>query len=301
MAPHLYLSLFLHAVLPPCSAIRVIGAGIGRTGTDSLREALETLGFGPTYHMKEVLGFGLHNYAYRAGHIHLWGRATKGAPDFSRIFFNYTSAVDAPSYNWYPELREAYPDAKVVLTVRSSGKVWWNSIRHAFCEFSHDATLLGWLRSTRFFRTLYPWQQKFMDLHHAMNRATARTFRNFSVLAKNKIKGLENFSLARVCTDEAFAIGYYESWNAMVKEMTPPDKLLVFEVGRAGWKELAGFLGVDVPKHSAKFVHANTQAEFKFVIGIHWVEVALVYALPFLALVLLSRLMLGKKSKKKEE
>jgi hypothetical protein len=91
--------------------LKVIGAGLGRTGTLSLKLALEELGFGPCYHMMEVIA----NPPY-AEH---WERAAQGEDiDWDEVFQGYNSAVDWPACDYWRELSAHYPRAKVILTVR---------------------------------------------------------------------------------------------------------------------------------------------------------------------------------------
>ncbi|HUZ63384.1 MAG TPA: sulfotransferase [Acetobacteraceae bacterium] len=103
-------------------ALAVIGAGLGRTGTMSLKLALEQLGFGPCYHMLEVL----QNPAF-AEH---WVRANAGLPmDWDAVFQGYRSAVDWPSCDYWRELAVHAPQAKVVLTVREP-QGWFTSTQN---------------------------------------------------------------------------------------------------------------------------------------------------------------------------
>lgn len=99
--------------------IRVFSAGFGRTGTLSLKLALEEIGFGPCHHMKEVIENG-------PAQIPLWNAAADGKPDFEAIFKGYTSAVDWPSAAFWREIAAAYPDAKVILSTRSA-ESWYSS------------------------------------------------------------------------------------------------------------------------------------------------------------------------------
>jgi hypothetical protein len=92
--------------------LRVIGAGIGRTGTYSLKLALNQLGLGPTHHMEEVL----HHMAVQ---VPLWTAAARGEADWGAIYDGYQSAVDWPTAGFFRELHAKYPSAKFVLTVRS--------------------------------------------------------------------------------------------------------------------------------------------------------------------------------------
>jgi len=99
-------------------ALEIIGAGFGRTGTMSLKLALEELGFGPCHHMKEVIS--------DPDQIQLWADAAAGKPDFDRIFAGFKSAVDWPSAAFWPDLAAAYPGAKVILSSRSA-ESWFSS------------------------------------------------------------------------------------------------------------------------------------------------------------------------------
>ena len=104
-------------------ALQVIGAGLGRTGTLSLKFALEQLGFGPCYHMMEVL-----MHPAREARIAQWNALTAGgAHDWERILDGYAAAVDWPTCNYYRELMTLYPDAKVILSRRSDAATWFDS------------------------------------------------------------------------------------------------------------------------------------------------------------------------------
>ncbi len=95
--------------------LKVIGAGFGRTGTASLKLALEQLGFGPCYHMSEVLA--------NAGHMDLWNAAAAGEPDWDAIFKDYASTTDFPASIYWRELANYYPDAKIILSLRDAERL----------------------------------------------------------------------------------------------------------------------------------------------------------------------------------
>jgi hypothetical protein len=119
-------------------AIKVIGAGFGRTGTDSLREALNMLGFGPTHHMLEVNASDEQKRLWRA-------HARGDSPGWDALFAGYNSCVDWPSAHYWRELIAVYPDAKVVLTYRSP-ESWWESFEKTIVrgiEKSTDMASLG--------------------------------------------------------------------------------------------------------------------------------------------------------------
>lgn len=92
-------------------AIHVIGAGLGRTGTYSLKLAINQIGFGPCHHMEEVL----HNMPVQ---VPLWAAANNDQADWDQIYDGYKSAVDWPTACFFRELAQAYPEAKFILTER---------------------------------------------------------------------------------------------------------------------------------------------------------------------------------------
>ena len=94
-------------------AIEVVGAGVGRTGTYSLKLALNQLGLGPCHHMEEVL-------LNQPAQVPLWAAAVKGRADWEAIYRGYASAVDWPTAGFFRELHTAYPEARFILTTRSA-------------------------------------------------------------------------------------------------------------------------------------------------------------------------------------
>lgn len=98
--------------------LKVIGSGLGRTGTKSLQTALNILGLGPCHHMVEV-------FAHPES-VPLWIAAGQGRPDWEAIFKGYNSAVDYPSSAYWRELAAFYPDAKVLHTTRDPDQ-WFTS------------------------------------------------------------------------------------------------------------------------------------------------------------------------------
>lgn len=101
-------------------ALEVIGLGVGRTGTYSLKLALEQLGFGPCHHMEEVDGSSSAQLAF-------WSDAAAGRPvDWQKAYSGYRSAVDWPTAAFCDELLVAYPRAKFLLTVRDRA-AWYES------------------------------------------------------------------------------------------------------------------------------------------------------------------------------
>ncbi len=101
--------------------LSVIGAGFGRTGTMSLKMALEKLGIGPCHHMTEIIPTDTKRVA-------LWVDADAGRPDWSKIFDGFVATVDWPSAAFVPELAAAFPEAKVILSSRTA-ESWSNSFQ----------------------------------------------------------------------------------------------------------------------------------------------------------------------------
>jgi hypothetical protein len=100
--------------------LRVVGAGLGRTGTNSLKLALEQLLDGPCYHMFEV-------FQRLDDHVPIWHAAVRGeAVDWDHLFDGYVAAVDWPASTFWAPLAERYPDALVLLSVRDA-ESWWRS------------------------------------------------------------------------------------------------------------------------------------------------------------------------------
>src|SRR5688572_13224161 len=99
--------------------LQVVGAGLGRTATKSLKIALEHVLAAPCYHMDEVFA--------HPGHIPAWHAAAQGRmPDWHTLLAGYHAVVDWPAAAFWPELSKAFPDALVLLSVRDP-QSWWQS------------------------------------------------------------------------------------------------------------------------------------------------------------------------------
>ncbi len=100
--------------------LQVIGAGLGRTGTLTLKTALELLGFGPCHHMVEVIA--------NPEQIPFWNRAAKGeAVDWDEVYGSYRATVDWPGCHFFAQLADSYPEAKVILSLRDPER-WFDSM-----------------------------------------------------------------------------------------------------------------------------------------------------------------------------
>jgi hypothetical protein len=110
--------------------LKVIGSGLGRTGTKSMQTALNMLGFGPCHHMVEVFA--------NPDSIPLWIEAGAGRPQWDTIFANFDSVVDYPGAAFWRELNAYYPHAKVVHTIRDPD-TWFDSTQATIFEPGRSA------------------------------------------------------------------------------------------------------------------------------------------------------------------
>jgi len=211
-------------------ALRIIGTGLARTGTMSLKGALEILTGKPCYHMYELF---LH-----PERLHLWEEAEeKQHTDWDTLFAGYGSAVDLPAAKYYSPLMEKYPDAKFVHTDRDPNS-WFESA--ASTIFSPTPPTIKELKLI--FGS--------MDSATKRNRLRAIRFASHSIregLFRGKTK------------DKKSTIDIYTEHNKNVKARIPSDKLLVFKI-EDGWDPLCNFLGLDVPLDD--FPHRNQKYSF---------------------------------------
>jgi len=116
-------------------ALKVIGAGVGRTATFSMKFALEHLGLGPCYHMSEVLAAARRN-------IPLWLDVVNGKPDWDAVFEGFQSTTDYPACTYWRELADYFPEAKVLLTVRDAN-TWFDSVSETIFSDRMQGSLAG--------------------------------------------------------------------------------------------------------------------------------------------------------------
>lgn len=171
-------------------SLKIIGSGFGRTGTKTVCDVLDTLGFGPVHHMTEVFG-----HPEQVPH---WKALVSGEPvDFEKLFEGYVSQVDWPGAWCWEQSMAAFPEAKVLHTERPEEE-WWNSF---------DATI-----------------RKRMTTTGIGNAAPHLTDLN-GVLKK----GFRKF-VASDPTDKASVLEAYRRNNEKVRDVVPADRLLVFNV-----------------------------------------------------------------------
>ncbi len=199
------------------SGLKVIGAGFGRTGTLSIKHALEELGFGLCYHMTELFD--------KPGVDEQWGAIVRGEPvDWHTVFKGYQATVDWPACAFYKELMQAYPHAKVLLTVRDPEK-WYESVTNTIYQVSHQNPDHALTVHGRMVNALI-WQGTFDGRFE----------------------------------DKEYAIAVFLQHIDEVKRQVPAEKLLLYDV-KEGWGPLCAFLGVEVPA-GRPFPHDNDRANF---------------------------------------
>jgi hypothetical protein len=118
--------------------LRIVGAGLPRTATSSLRLALEQLLGGRCYHMSVIPG---HPFDLGTG----WNRALAGeSPDWDELFAGYVAAVDWPASLFWRELSAAYPDALMLLSLRDSAEEWWHSADETILPYARMSLAPDW-------------------------------------------------------------------------------------------------------------------------------------------------------------
>jgi len=188
-------------------ALKVVGAGFGRTGTLSLKTALEKIGCGPCYHMMEVFP--------RPHHVAMWHGLAFGKPmDWDEIFRGFRATVDWPSARWWREIAAHFPEAKVLLSVRDP-EAWYKSMSETIYQ---------------------PMKSPAPDSAPEIVRLQSQMIRK-SVLAETFDNRFE---------DKAHTIEVFNRHNQAVRDAIDPARLLEFDV-REGWGPLCRFLDVPVP------------------------------------------------------
>jgi len=216
------------------SGMRVIGAGFGRTGTASLKAALELLGFGPCYHMSVVIA--------EPHRVRQWlgvgERPLPGGPaDWDEVFAGFDSALDWPAASYWRELAEHYPSAKVILTVRDPER-WYDSVS-----------------TTIFARALA--ERRLPARRRAVRWLVARRSPDFALYPRMARATVHDRVFGGRIDDRAHVLDVYERHIAEVKAAIPPERLLVLDVAE-GWEPLCAFLGVPVPDEP--FPQSNERA-----------------------------------------
>lgn len=225
------------------SSLDVIGAGYGRTGTSSLREALDLLGY-KTYHMQHVMK--------GKGHVNEWMSVLHGKQALCNVVdtvleqAGYTATVDFPTVTYWQELARLYPNAKIILTERASPQEWWESASQTIFIPNLAARLLYivapfWRKFGKFLGLL--WYKTF-DLNRP--RQLTREDRDVVILAYRK--------------------------NSAAARAFDPRRVLVYQVSQ-GWEPLCEFLNMTIP--NVPFPNVNSRKAFQTNMMTHFVWVAI--------------------------
>jgi len=171
--------------------LRVVGAGLGRTGTASLKGALEQLLGGRCYHMLEVFE--------RPADVSVWHAAVRGdAVGLDALLEGYSACVDWPAAAFWSELAEANPDALVLLSTRASASDWWRSMERTIIPAVQSAV---------------PADQPLLLAHRTMVR---------EMFEKRFTPGWG---------DPHEAMAAYERHNEAVRDAVPAERLLAWRPG----------------------------------------------------------------------
>jgi len=188
--------------------MKIIGCGFGRTGSMSMKIALEQLGFGPCHHMDEVI-------ANPEKHLPFWLAASKGEDvNWDDALKGYESCVDWPSAAYWSVLAEHYPDAKILLTTRSA-ESWYNSISNTIFKIIGDT----------------------------MDAPPNEAPNPFGEMLGHMV--LENTFQGNI-TDRDHCINIFNQNVQAVKNTFKGDKLFVYNIGD-GWDGLCRWLDVPIP------------------------------------------------------
>ena len=219
---------------PSSKGFVVIGAGLPRTGTNSLRIALSHLLDGPVNHMYYIIENGLSESLF-------WIDVLDGKLNNSEIqkeFKNrgFRASVDYPSAHLYKTLMKVFPEGKIILTVRDP-ESWYKSVMNTI-SWGHQ-------QSKRFPLNLY----NYLDYTERKRQ---------EMIGKVKFGSKSYHEIILEGKNEALKL--YENWIAEVKSNVPKDKLLIFDV-KQGWKPLCQFL--DVPEPNVPFPRTNDTETMK--------------------------------------
>ncbi|GAB3258982.1 sulfotransferase family protein [Kineosporia babensis] len=204
--------------------LKLMNVGLGRTGTTSLKRALETIGWGPSFHMFDVIS--------DDDRLRSWEQIVVDGqePDWEKVFEGYTSVVDGPGSLYYRQILQALPETKVVLTIRDGEE---------------------WYRST--YDTLYQFVLRARQSPPPPDSTPARILRVTDSLVWSGLFG-GRFE------ERDHAIAAFREHNQGVVNSIDPDNLLVYDV-KQGWEPLCSFLGV--PRPSEPFPHLNDTESMK--------------------------------------
>jgi hypothetical protein len=210
--------------------MKVIGAGFGRTGTMSLKAALEQIGFGPCFHMIDLVR--------DPSALPPWKAAAAGERvDWSEVLEGWESTVDWPGCTYWKQMAETWPQAKVLLNVREP-EAWYRSCLNSIHEVK-ELSARGELEGG----TENPPDPEVMGMINDL---------------------IWNGTFDGRFRDRDHAIEVFRRHNEDVQRNVPADRLLVYDIS-SGWAPLCEFLDVDVP--DGPMPHLNDTQSFRAMFG----------------------------------
>lgn len=216
--------------------IKIIGAGFPRTGTNTLRESLEMLGYKKAYHMKQLL--------VHPENLHYWTTLKNtGTTNWEKLYNGYEATVDFPCYPWYKEHMKQYPDAKIILSIRPFDK-WHESVYSTIWQSANPSE-----------------SQKSEMAKKLHNNPKLQSVMKCVGFVKEMI--MDNHFQGKFL-DKVFAEKIFNKHIDDVKAYVPTEKLLVYEVTE-GWAPLCKFLNVSEPDEPLP--HTNKKEDFKAMLG----------------------------------
>jgi Sulfotransferase domain len=210
--------------------MKLIGAGFGRTGTMSMKAALEEIGYGPSFHMIDLIR--------DPSPLPYWAAAAVGEKvDWTEGLAGWESSVDWPGCTFWEEMAETWPDVPILLNVRDP-ESWYRSCVNSIHE-AKEMAMRGELEGA----SESPPPPEVMEMINNL---------------------IWNGTFHGRFMEKEYALDVFRRHNEDVKAKVPADRLLVYEVGE-GWEPLCEFLGVEVP--DTPFPHLNDTASFRQMFG----------------------------------
>jgi hypothetical protein len=218
--------------------MRVIGAGFGRTGSLSLKAALEQLGFGPCFHMLELIA--------QPERAPGWKAAADGRPvDWDAVFDGYTATVDWPGATFWRELADRWPDAKVLLTVRDPDAWYESTLNTLHAARQHAGTGTGAPAEVFEVIDTLIWRRtfggRFLDRAHAI-----------ATFERHNAAVMETIPAERLLVHEI-----QDGWQPLAAflDTTPPDAPFPRLNDRAAFRKMVG-LAAPAPAPNPAPAHA---------------------------------------------
>lgn len=213
-------------------SLKIIGAGFPRTGTTTLKKALEVLGYDKTYHFKDLI-------ANPKKLKHWQELENDGQTDFAQLFNGFAATVDFPGYPYYKILMKEYPNAKVILTKRNF-EGWYESMSKTIWKSKQ--------------KTIF--EKIILRIKMIFNERLRDVFKCIKFMRKTYLGKQFNNAFDSKSKAEKIFFAHIDE----VTRHVPKKQLLIYEVAD-GWQPLCDFLGVQIPDES--FPHLNKKENFR--------------------------------------